>query len=154
LTRWESLSSAAARRRMPVSGVEARVVGGLYVVVRRAGDHNSPVHSSAHRPPRGLGLAVGRSIHPARQRPIPEAIQPARQRRVRLLKRLPERLLEQRAVQHRIQHKVQVEVEVEIQAKTPVTTPVRIRPDVRRDILRDTQGAFRQASRSATRGAL
>jgi hypothetical protein len=127
-----------ARRRGRGVGCRLSICSG-----RACRDHNSPVHSSVHRPPRGLGLAVGREIHQAMQQPILEARHRAKQRPVRLPERLLVRLLEQPAVQHRIQRNVQAEFEVEIQARTQVptqvTTQVRIRPDVLREILRETR---------------
>ena len=95
-----------------------------YVVVRHGRNRHFPDHSSAHGPPRGLGLATRREIHPANKWPILEDIRPAEQRRVRLPRRLLKRLLEQRVIQHRIRRMIQVEVEVEIQAKTQVPTQV------------------------------
>ena len=119
----------------------------LYVVVRHDLGLYFPVHSSAHRPPRGLGQPIPLGIRQARQRPILEAIQPAEQRRVRLLKRL----LEQRAVQRRMRLVIPVEIQVATQVPTRVPTPVAtqrsIRSDEHREIRRETQGAFRRAFR-------
>jgi hypothetical protein len=108
-------------------------------VVRHGRNHYFPVHSSAQGPPRGLCLAIRREIPQVVQRWILQAIQPAKQRRDRLLKRL----LKRRAIQRRMQPKVQVKVEVEIQAETHVptqrTTQSNIRPDVHRGVLRETR---------------
>jgi hypothetical protein len=121
----------------------------LHVVVGHGRNHNSPVHSSAQGPPRGLCLAIRREIHQAIQLPILEAIQPAKQRRIRL----PKRLLKRRAIQRRIRLAIQVTTQVAIQAQTHVptqrATQSSMRPAIRRDVLRETQGTFRRAFRRA-----
>ena len=121
----------------------------LHVVVRHGRNHNSPVHSPAQGPLRGLCLAKRRENHQIVQPARFQAPQPMKQRRLRLPKRLPKR----RAVQRGIEDKVEVKVEVEIQAKTraptPVATQFSIRSDEHRDTLRETQGAFRRATAEA-----
>ena len=109
---------------------------------------NSVGEWAAHRPLPLLYLQIPREIHQVVQQQPLEAVQPVKQRRIRLLKRL----LKRRAIQRRIEGKVEVKVEVEIQAKTHVptqrTTPVsihrRIRSGIRGDLRRKIPRAFQR----------
>ena len=97
-----------------------------------------PVEWATQGPPRGLYFAIRREIHQVVQRRILQAIQPAKQRRDWLLKRL----LKRRAVQRWMRPEVQVKVKVEIQEQThvpmQVATQFSIRSDEHREILRET----------------
>jgi hypothetical protein len=146
--------SARTGRREPGSpgdaAVDSRrgcpVARSLYVVVRHSRNHNSPVHSSAQGPPRGLCLAIRRGIHRVKQLAILEAIQPAKQRRVRL----PKRLLKRRAVQRRMRLAIQVATQVATHVQTHVPTQRatqlsihrRTRRRIRGDIRRETQDTY------------
>jgi hypothetical protein len=115
----------------------------LHVVVGDGRNHNSPVHSPAQGPPRGLCLAIRRGIHQVKQRQILEAIQPVKQRWVRLLKRL----LKRRAIQRRIRLAIQVTTQVATQVPTHVPTQVatqfsirrKTRPEIRGDTWRKSE---------------
>jgi hypothetical protein len=121
----------------------------LYVVVRHGRNHNSPVHSSAQGPPRGLCLAIRREIHQVKQRPILQAIQPAKQRRIRL----PKRLLKRRAIQRRIRLAIQVTIQVAIHAQTPVRTQRATQVSIRRTIRREIRGEIRRETQGVSRRA-
>jgi len=138
---------AVLRARSQTTGAAGPwVAGNLHVVVGDGRNHNSPVHSSAQGPPRGLCLAIRREIHQAMQLLILQAIQPGKQRRVRLLKRL----LKRRAIQRRIQPGIQVEIKVEIQVEVQVEVQVEMQLIIRPSKRREIRGEVRRTSRVGT----
>ena len=117
--------------------------------VGRGPRHYFPGEWAAHRPLPLLYLQIPREIHQVVQQQTLEAVQPAKQRRVRLLKRL----LKRRAIQRnlRLVTRVTTQVAIQVQMHVPTQRAIQssIRPDVHRDILRETQGTLRRAFRRA-----